>query len=473
VTVTRRTSLGGLLAGLTLTAPTIGQPAPTGGLVKGYSDGDVRAFGAKGDRITLDDDAFTRAIAAALLHDQYPGALRLPSGHFRRARAIALPDHAVVRGEGYSSVLNSHGDRAFSGPILTNRGGGAIGWRLADLSLFAGTHGVKLDITTEAANLRFDNVGILLQSVANIEANKLFQTAKFFGGVLGSAPYGLKVDGWTTNAFNSFGLEWTDHSECSLYLRGAENILIIGGRFEGGGQKGKATIDIENGASITFLGVYFENVHEYLARLRRVEVVSFVHCHFTGTHANAPTTLAPFKWDIDANLLVFRDCHSSVPMPVPGNVVLDGVNANIFATGAVHEPHGLHGSIAAAPRAVATTGTADLLIATGRPNQPGVSGRLLCELRLIVAELAGDAATAEWRGRVEIVEQDGRPIMSTATQPPFRIGRLTGQLTANREGRLTLRYHVDGGGPAPYLSWDIDWRRVAGEAQSALSLHVP
>lgn len=480
MSLTRRASLAGLVAGMTLTAPVVAmtqaQPssAPAGGADP--PDSGVRAFGAKGNRQDLDDAAFGRAIAAALAHDQYPSSIRVPAGHYRRARSIGLPNHAALRGEGLSSVLNSQNDTGFDAPILINRSPeSAIGWRVSDLSLFGGSHGIKLDVSAEAANLRFDDVAMLMQSVANIEANKLFQTSKFFGGVLGSAPYGLKVNARTTNAFNSFGLEWTDHTKCSMYLRGAEGVLVVGGRFEGSGGADNATIDIEDGASITFVGVYFENVQEYLVRLRRVQVLSFVNCHFTGTNAGSPAGLAPFKWDIDAHLLTFRDCHSSVPMPLPGNVVMDGNNANIFPAHAVHEPHGLYGSITAAPRPLPAAGTTALLAAIKSIGGGSGDGSYRCELGLTVAEGSASPAMAQWQGRFDIVEQGGTPRIILSQETDILLGHTTFTLTLDAEGRLVARHRTPSpaGQAAAHLSWTIGWRRVFGGPISSLMLYVP
>jgi hypothetical protein len=436
--------------------------------------GDVRAFGAKGNRNDQDDKAFSDVVAAAMTHDQYPSAVRVPAGHYRRARPIGLPNHVALRGEGMSSVLNSQNDDGFNAPILTNlSSASAVDWRISNISLFGGSHGVKLDVSAEVTNARFDDVNMLMQKVANIEANQMFQTSKFFGGILGSAPYGLKVNNRTTNAFNSFGLEWTDHSECSMYLRGAETVLVVGGRFEGGGRAGKATIDIEDGASITFIGVYFEAVHEYLARLRRVQVVSFVNCHFTGTHAGSPKGLAPFKWDIDANLLVFRDCHSSVPMPVPGNVVLDGVNANIFPAHAVHDLHGLHGRIIAAPRSLQPAGTVNLLAVLGAPVSPSNPGLFHCELGVTIARLGTNRAIEHWSATFEIVEADGKCQISLPRQPTIELNGTEISLTIDSDQRLAIRYRSLDRGSLTQLSWTVEWRRVAGGPISSLTLHVP
>ena len=475
-TLTRRQSLTHIAAPLTLTAPLLSRfqttPGETDPTIRSSN---VRAFGALGDRRALDDEAFRHAIAAATATDQYPNAVFVPAGNYRRSRPIALPNLIALRGDGPSSILNSQNDGAFDAPILTNaEAGGAVGWRLSDLSLYGGSHGLKLDVTGEIANLRFDDVGMLLQSKANIEANRLFQTTKFFGGVLGSAPYGLKVNGWTTNAFNSFGLEWTDHSEASLYLRGAECVLVVGGRFEGSGKTGKATIDIEDGASITFMGVYFENVHEYLARLRRVQVASFVNCHFTGTTAGSASKFVPFKWDIDANLLVFRDCHSSLPMPVPGNVVLDGVNANIFPTHAVHTLHGLHGSICAAPRPLAASGTIDILEAGPAPGSDTSDGVFHADLTLTTALPGTAAPIMHWSGTIAITLQDGAHL-SISSPSEIHLGTVAIQLVVSGTTRLQANYRVHGAerGAIPQLSWVIDWRRVAGGSLGSVVLSVP
>jgi hypothetical protein len=446
----------------------------TSGIAPQYIN--VRNYGAKGDRHAADGQAIQAAITAASGFDQYPRSVEVPSGHYRRDAPLSLPNFIALRGEGPSSIFNSQNDGGFKEAILTNASPkGAVGWRLSDLSLYGGSHGVKLDVTGEVANLRFDDVGMIMQTVANIEANQLFQTTKFFGGVLGNAPYGLKVNGFTTNAFNSFGLEWTDHSKSSLYLRGAEGVLIVGGRFEGSGAPKRATIDLETASSVTFIGVYFENVHEYLARLRRCSAVSFVNCHFTGTHAGSPKALAPFKWDFDDSLVTFRDCHSSLPMPVPGNVLIEGYNVNIFPSNAVHKVRGLSGEISAVPRPIPADGNVHLLVVKASKSPAQSLNRFCCNLDLIVADPRGTLNEDRHRFSFDVSETAGVTKIIPRSKLITTISALTVALSWSADGIASAEFHVDDAKPAEglELSWDVDWRRVAGSPTSTLSLYVP
>lgn len=476
--ITRRGSLARLSAGLggfpLLSSSSMASaPPPThdGPQLSGATPVNVRSMGAKGDRTTDDLVAFDAAVRLASTNDQYPASVFVPAGHYRRTAPVKLPNHLALRGEGPASVLNSEHDPAFTAPILRNlAAAGAVSLRLSDLSLYGGSHGLKLDVSGEIADLRFDDVTMLMQSVANIEATQLFQTSKFFGGVLGSAPYGIKVNRRTTNALNSFGLEWTDHSESSLYLRGAEGVLVAGGRFEGGGRAGKAAIDIEDGASITFLGVYFENIGEYLVRLRRVNAISFIGCHFSGTTAGSASGLAPFKWDLDESMVVLRDCHSTTPMPVPGNLVLEGNNVNIVPTHAVYSSRGLAGTIEAAPRPLSAAGEVPLLTAmrvAGTSEPQMLRGE--CTISLTGAGNDPLSAASRWRGEIAItLGTSDEPVLAIAPGAGFAANGVTVALVSAPGGRLLARYRRQGDATVS-LCWSVRWTGAC----SSLKLLVP
>jgi hypothetical protein len=312
---------------------------------------DIRTFGARGDRVTDDLDPIRKAIAQASRNDQYPASVFVPTGHYRRRGTIALPGHICLFGEGVSSILNSQGDREFDQPILTNQNpAGLIDARIQDLGLYGGSHALRLAAEQENADLRLQNVTMLLQGVANIEVNKLFQTVKLNNCVMGIAPYGIRVLGSGTNCMVATGCEWVNHSECSVFLRGADGVTIVGGRFEGGGAPGKYCLDIENASNILFLGCFFEGVHEFLGRFRQISgAVTFQSCHFTGTGWDR-MAIQPFRWDPGDSMIVFRDCFSLKPMPVGGHVVLEGSNPGIIAADVLYQGAEQGGRITAQPR---------------------------------------------------------------------------------------------------------------------------
>lgn len=311
----------------------------------------IRAFGARGDRRTDDFDAIRRAIARASAHDQYPASVFIPAGHYRRRDSIALPSHSCLFGEGVSSILNSQHDDGFARPILVNADSyGLVSTRLQDLSLYGGSHGLRLEAQEENADIRLQNVTMLLQRDANIEANKLFQTAKIVNCVFGDAPYGIKVLGSGTNCLIATGSEWVRHTQASILLRGADGVTIVGGRFEEGGVADRYCLDIEKASNILFLGCFFENVHEYLGRFREITgAVVFQSCHFTGTRLGG-AQLRPFRWDTADTLLMFRDCVAVTPMSIPGHVMLEGANHGITATQALYEGSGQSGHLVVPPR---------------------------------------------------------------------------------------------------------------------------
>ncbi|OQW42083.1 MAG: hypothetical protein A4S12_07015 [Proteobacteria bacterium SG_bin5] len=220
----------------------VGLQAPGAGSIKrwlseklGRDLKTVRDKGAVGDRWTDDLPAFQAAIADAATNDQYPAPLIVPAGHYHRTAALGLPGHAFLRGDGPSSVLNSQ-NKNLQAPILTNADPyGWVGGVLKDLQLFGGTHGVKLNAASENANLTLWGVSMALQTKANIEANKLLQTTYLFGGTLSAAPYGIRVNDWTTNLLMTVGTQFTDHAVSSLRLRTCQGVALIAPRFEGRG----------------------------------------------------------------------------------------------------------------------------------------------------------------------------------------------------------------------------------------------
>lgn len=401
---------------------------------------DIRAFGARGNRTADDLAAIREALAAATKTDQYPASVFIPAGNYRRGGSIALPNHICLFGEGVSSILNSQNDRGFDRPILINAAAnGLISARLQDLTLYGGSHGLKLDVAEENADIRLQNVGMLLQSVANLEANKLLQTTKITNCVFGSAPYGIKVSGTGTNCLTAIGSEWIDHSEGSIFLRGADGVTIIGGRFEGGGRRARYCIDIENASNILFMGCFFENVHEYLARLRNISgSVVFQSCHFSGTSL-AGQPLQPFKWDIADGRVVFRDCLSVQPMGVGGQITLEGGNHGIFATNVLYEGSAQSGRLLAQPRDV-PAGAFDMI------------------------RIRAEAGGGDWRlqGTMTVVNRQGDTVAGLG-DIPITVSPTSANQSLDRGGLRLIRHDatrwaiVRTNGATERLGWLFRW----------------
>lgn len=336
----------------------------------------IRSFGAFGDRRTDDFNAINRTIIRSVQNDQYPASIFVPSGNYRRSESIEIPSHSCFFGEGVSSIFNSQNDKAFDQPIMVNSDEyGLISARLQDLSFYGGSHALKLQASEENADVRLSNVTMLLQSNSNIEVNKLFQTVKIVNCVFGDSPYGIKVLGPGTNCLIATGSEWIRHSQSAIMLRGADGVTIVGGRFEAGGVTGRYCLDIERASNILFIGCFFEDVHEYLARFRDISgSVVFQSCHFTGTHLGGQQ-LRPFRWDTADNLLVFRDCISVVPMPVGGHLMLEGSNPGISAAGALYQGTQQAGRIILMPRQILSQRLAEILAISG-PAAWCLQGRL-------------------------------------------------------------------------------------------------
>lgn len=203
----------------------------------------VRDKGAKGDRWTDDLAAFQAAIADARGFDQYPAPIVVPSGHYYRSDTIKTPGQAFWRGNGASSILNSQ-NRDQRTPIVANDDPyGLIDNTFQWLGFYGGTHALKLQADAENANINLWQVSMLLQSVANIEANKLLQTTYLWGGMLGLAPYGVRVNDWTTNLLCAWGTQFVGHSVSSFRLRASQGVTLDGVRFEGRGAASRLRVN--------------------------------------------------------------------------------------------------------------------------------------------------------------------------------------------------------------------------------------
>lgn len=446
----RRTLLGAVSAGTAVPAGALADATPDSGASFNGRRIDVRDFGARGDRQHDDGPAIAAAIAEAARHDQYPASVFLPAGHYHRRDTIALRNHLNVTGEGDGSVLNSQGDVAFHRPILANATpDGLVHARLSDLSLLGGSHGLKLIAAAENADLRLTNVGMDMQSVANIEADKLFQTVKILNCSFGRAPYGLKVNGYGTNLLVSIASEWTDHTDAAISLRGAEAVTFIGNRFEGGGLTGKVSIDIEDANTISFIGCWFEDVHETLCRFRDIAgQVLFQSCHFTGTKLGG-TAWRGFAWDVGDCRIAFRDCLSVVPMIVDGHVALDG-SVGIGSSRAVIEGSDRAGSVAAAPRPVTSPRTALLSIAPSRSAAWSIMGRLT----LAVLDASGSILWQRETGEVALRSGGTERRLTDAAAPRIAARPESG-------GKLVIEADV----PVPAgarLWWRFNWVAIEG-----------
>lgn len=326
-------------------------------------------WNALGDRTTNNAAKIQTAMDYGVaVNDQYPAAVEIPAGNFRITTSLQIDQQASIEGHGPSSLINCQG-KSFPDPLFVNKNStGLINGQFRNMGGYGGSHFLKLTASAENADIHLTNVVALLQTTAAIEANQLFQTAKVMDCTFGLAPYGVKVNSSGTNACYFHGVQWVEHSECSLYLRGSQALTVIGGRFEGGGQTGKNTIDLTLGGATLFQGVYFENTGEYLLKCRDMysEVV-FDTCWFTGTTAGtAPPVggVRPYQWDCADNRIVFRNCRSVVPMFAPPNAVLEGDNFNIYPSKAVYWGNDFQGGVKAKSMPVPSGLVVDLLTFT-------------------------------------------------------------------------------------------------------------
>lgn len=288
---------------------------------------------------SLDGAAIQTAIDIAAARGgriQAGGHVLVPAGRYPLSRSLRLPNAVILEGMGIGVTIIDNQNHRLSDPLIVNDDPGTARMTLKNLSLHGGSHGVRISVTSSVDGVLLDGISFQLQSDKNLECNKLLQIAAFYNCVFGSAPYGVYVAAWTSNVLLFEHCSFENHTMPHLYLRGAECINIIGGRFEGGGQPegDHATIDIEGAASVNIRGVYFENTHPILIKERKSRnTVIFDGCHFSG--ARGEKGLVPYRFDSDG-IVGFGSNDWGLPTSAPAKTRLIGTNNNLFTNGRVY-----------------------------------------------------------------------------------------------------------------------------------------
>lgn len=261
--------------------------------------------------------------------------LYIPSGLWRTDTPIAPSDYASVIGEGpRSTVFYREQDRTTKTAIeqvgiqqgfqrvegIGLRGYG-IGERVA-----GGVDGFR----RKNIHMLFCNYGFVFEQELQ---TSVFEDIEIAGGIPNGGAVGLWGKSFVNNRVTLRDCDFKNMSDASIRLGGAEDFLVEGGRFEGGGVAGAYTIDVTKVRSMYFVGGYMESTHENALRMTDSVggVVGFSGMHFTGTGAGNGGVASGYKWASDGGgRITFHNCHATYPMYVPYNAVMDGSNPGLI-----------------------------------------------------------------------------------------------------------------------------------------------
>jgi len=286
---------------------------------------DARGFGAQGDIRSDDTRAIRELVKAAGPYDGvHAKAAYLQSGLYRLTGSLTPQSFSRVHGDGITqSVLYNFEHKLPDVPVFVT----------SDQLIFSSFENFGMmsqragfDIGGETDHNHFVNVGCYEMADALFRFRGPLQTSVFDRIVADTSTYGIVCEHPVVNRNTFREPEFKNIRNSAMKLAGAEDVLVIGGRFETGGSAGKAILDFSNVRLITFLGGYFEGSHEYILKARNTAgLIAFESVHFTYFRPGVP-----YKWDIDPQTrLVFRNCHSTIPMTVPRSSILEGINHNI------------------------------------------------------------------------------------------------------------------------------------------------
>lgn len=430
---------------------------------------------------TLDWAAIQAAVNAATARAYR--SVRLPAGHYVISNSIKLPNGIDFHGDGAGITFLDNEVIALAEPQLVNAAGSFVGVSIRAMSLYGGTHALKVSVPTgEIAWLFMDGVSCARQTDKNIECDRLLQSSNFNNCGFTLAPYGVYVAGHTTNAVNFFNCDFEQHSQTHLHLSGAEGVNIIGGKFEGAGDRPsvagqeRVTILLRNAGAVNFHGVYFEATHEILLQdVQSRGGVSFEGCHFTG--AAGGKSLLPYRFVSDG-LVTFGTNDWYLPSEGPARLFVHGYNGQKLAAGG-----GGVETLARSPRQQRS-------VTASRPVPP--SGILLLATVTRVGGLAGETAlmTGDLVLHGVVHRANGTALVSRryhlrlAATTNGMVGRFEAASTLDdADVDLTVRLRMTGesgaveavlrGAAAATLQWSLETLAMSTSGGARLEAEVP
>jgi len=287
----------------------------------------VKDFGAKGDNSTDDTAAIQACINAA--EAAYRGVVLFPRGLYRISASLQLPSFVTLRGETKEGCWITNQGAPLNVPHVVNKSPAALIYAaIEDLSFLYGTYGVKIDVTTEVAGLRFQNVEFFSHTEASFYCNKLLQTSTFTNCNFSTSKYGVRVPAFTSNANTFVNCGFLVNTEACVDLYVSEVNNFISCRFEQGGVAGKPTIKVYQAKSLNFTGCYFEATNSILLQ----ETGSFNSVRFEGNHftgASYSGGWQPYTFTSDGVVQFGTNRWGEVPSDGPAKILVTGINNSI------------------------------------------------------------------------------------------------------------------------------------------------
>ena len=288
----------------------------------------VKDFGAKGDNSTDDTAAIQAAINAA--EAAYRGVVIFPCGLYRISASIQLPSFVTLRGETKEGCWITNQGAPLNAPHVVNKDPVALIYAaIENLSFLYGTYGVKIDVTSEVAGLRFNNVTWFSHTEASFYCNKLLQTSAFYNCNFDSSKYGIRVPAFTSNANMFVNCGFLSNTEACVDFYISERNSFISCRFEAGGLSGKPTIKVHQAKALTFSGCYFEGTNSILLKeTGSHNSVSFVDNHFTGAGGGFGVWL-PYTFESDGIVHFGSNRWGEIGSNGSAKMLITGINNSV------------------------------------------------------------------------------------------------------------------------------------------------
>lgn len=281
------------------------------------------------------------ALQAALNSVENSGTLLIPPGHYRIGTdALQFPNYCTIQGAsrggddlGFGALIESDSTTA---AIFTNKYTSNVAFvQFRDLALRGGGYAIQVAGSVSCSAVTVERIDSRECAIDDLYFNRLeVSTIRDCFLLSGSRTgYAVNVAGFAQNS------NYYVNNRCSAAGsgvwnagQGAENITWTGGSWEGGGQSGEAAMTLEGSVvpvkNVRFFGVYFENIPEYLIRGDNFSNVVFDNCRMSGSASGGG--LVASKFDVGSNIVGFgsNDWNEGTIgyTAAPANVLIMGRN---------------------------------------------------------------------------------------------------------------------------------------------------
>lgn len=192
---------------------------------------------------SLDWAGIQAALNAAASNENVRGIARLPLGYYVLTDSLRLPSFVTFEGASRHGSILYNQVRNLNAPMIVNKDAPSLVFStVRNMSIFGGTHAIKISVSVETASLVFEALNTAFQTVSVLEANSL-QTTKFQDCAFGPAGsgYAVNVTGFPCNAIEFYNCRVSSGAKGVLRLRGFDGVHWYGGSMEGNGRSLKTT----------------------------------------------------------------------------------------------------------------------------------------------------------------------------------------------------------------------------------------